>query len=458
MEKKFFLRKLIMSVFVLSIILCAVFMASVEVRAAVRTKEEMKEYIISEMFNFTEEIELGDYNKAALFKTKEEMLDFLEQCKAVAVNVGRFKYYPYYYEDTDQYRLVTILPEYMCTSEDMDEFFKETDKLLEGIKDNADLSDVEKALLLHDRLIANCVYDYEHVDNNGTYEEKPEVYSGYAAIVNKLAVCGGYASAYQYLLTQVGIKCEYVNSQELDHAWNIVYIDDIPYHVDTTWDDDTEADAKGYVSHKHFLVSSNTFYERGHTAKDYSTLPEDSRYDDYFWVDSIAEFQFLDGNIYYIDRNSATLNVWEDGENRELCSVADRWGKYNRRDFNFSLLSNDGEKLLYSLSDAICSYDANSGVSEVVYKPAEINNAENNSIYDFEYLDGEYLCDISDVPLVQAELREIENIVTAQKYMLIGVATIAAMFVVLGIKKRKQKKKIRRKKDEEVDTGRIEED
>ena len=57
-------------------------------------------------------------------------------------------------------------------------------KKSKGIKNNNNLSDVEKALLLHDRLAVLCEYDY-----NSTADQ----HNMYGVFVNQTAVCQGYA-------------------------------------------------------------------------------------------------------------------------------------------------------------------------------------------------------------------------------------------------------------------------
>lgn len=68
------------------------------------------------------------------------------------------------------------------------------DKLLDGIMDNANLTDVEKALLVHDRLAVWVDYDYYTLHETDKYDE--DSYTKYGALLKHKAVCGGYADAY----------------------------------------------------------------------------------------------------------------------------------------------------------------------------------------------------------------------------------------------------------------------
>ncbi len=105
------------------------------------------------------------------------------------------------------------------------------------------------ALLAHDALVNRCVYGdigYSHAENH----------SAYGALCNRIAVCEGYAEAYQLLMDIAGIDCIYVSGDTNEpHAWNLLRMDDGYYHVDATWDDPVSADRQQYLLHDYFLVS-----------------------------------------------------------------------------------------------------------------------------------------------------------------------------------------------------------
>lgn len=130
------------------------------------------------------------------------------------------------------------------------------DRILDGIAGNDSLTDAEKACLIHDRLIDNCVYAYE-------YDYKTElVHEAYGALVAGRCVCDGYSHAYMYLCRRAGVECFYQDAfpeglVDVGHAWNVVYITEDgvrkPYYVDSTWDDDFRD------THYFFMISYDTF-------------------------------------------------------------------------------------------------------------------------------------------------------------------------------------------------------
>ena len=270
-----------------------------------------------------------------------------------------------------------------------DAFLAAADALLKGIAGNSGLGDVEKALLIHDRLALQCEYDYNQGENR---------YTGYGAMVDGAAVCQGYAEAYDYLLECVGIDGYICSSDALNHAWNIIYINDTPYHVDVTWDDvawgQGERGTAGDVRHDNFLLSSDGIYAAKHTATDYDTTPQDTTYDNYFWKTYRSAFQLVEDEIYYIDAQNNQLVRYSD--RKVLCDVHDIWraeGGYWGG--NYARLATDGEDLLFSLSIAVYKYDLETDTLTTVYEPVL---ADYNAIYSFAYRDGYLICDINGAP------------------------------------------------------------
>lgn len=267
------------------------------------------------------------------------------------------------------------------------------DRLLSGIENNSALSDEYKALLLHDRL---CVYNEYPFYTDITDIE----HTAYGALANGSSVCQGYAMAYMYLLNRVGIKNYYVSSGKLNHAWNIVYIDGKPYHVDVTFDDinwekQGLRNVSGALHHKNFLVSTNTLRNRDHNAYDFDSTPADTKYDNYYWGNSDTEFQLVGNKIYYIDNRSAELRCL--GNDAPLTSVSDTWtaGGYSYWAGNYSRLSSAGGELFYSVSDSIYKYTAETGECEKIYTPYL---HEGFSIYGFTYKDGNLIYEVNTAP------------------------------------------------------------
>ena len=108
-------------------------------------------------------------------------------------------------------------------------------------------SEYEMELFFHDYIANNCKYQIRQND--------PNIYNSYGCLINNVAVCEGYARAFQLLLSKCGIQAFIVRgtSHNERHAWNIVKINGRFYHVDVTWDND-----KDYWKYNYFNVDDNT--------------------------------------------------------------------------------------------------------------------------------------------------------------------------------------------------------
>ncbi|MCL2017537.1 MAG: hypothetical protein FWG80_02065 [Alphaproteobacteria bacterium] len=89
-------------------------------------------------------------------------------------------------------------------------------------------SDLAKALYIYKKLMMHI--KYKKIDS--------VIDSGLFALINRAAVCAGYALIYKEMCDRAGIKCEYVrgNAGGNNHAWNVLTINGKSYPVDLTWD------------------------------------------------------------------------------------------------------------------------------------------------------------------------------------------------------------------------------
>ena len=179
------------------------------------------------------------------------------------------------------------------------------------------MTPTEIVLLVHDYLIANTVYDYDGVK---TGKLNQSVFDIYGVFGEKLAVCQGYALATEYLLNKYGIQCGIASSENENHAWNVVKIEDDWYHLDTTWDDPVY-DNLGTVNHKYLLVSQEKLLADKHCKDRYDFVTsvkegeykntKGDKYDDEYWIDSEAYIHQYEGKQYYMDKDDFQLKVYD---------------------------------------------------------------------------------------------------------------------------------------------------
>lgn len=259
-------------------------------------------------------------------------------------------------------------------------------------------SDFEKALYLNDYLAANCYYDE-------TYSK----YSAYNALVEGTAVCQGYSLAYQALLRKVGIRCDVIGSESLNHAWNLIEINGKLYHVDVTWNDPL-GNLPGRAGHRFFMKSTEFMRseEGNHLVKDDWISSNDfdisSANDisyDCFANDMDTAFVYINGKWYnYNGVDSISEYQYSNDkfiENKTIITVNDEWGFINNNGHYTYWLGNhvgytsyDG-KIYYSTSNSIYILNIENGTSKQIYKLSDyedkygciwsISSDENGTLY-----------------------------------------------------------------------------
>lgn len=144
---------------------------------------------------------------------------------------------------------------------------------------NANMSDREKVKIIHDYMVNNCEYDYVSYENSknddGFWYQQSNAWSPVGVIMDKKAVCGGYALTFQLFCTLMDIPCAYISGDSINsageegkHAWNAVIIDGETLYVDVTWDDPTNSGlrytyfliSEEQISQNHFADENNTEY------------------------------------------------------------------------------------------------------------------------------------------------------------------------------------------------------
>lgn len=149
--------------------------------------------------------------------------------------------------------------------------------VLDGILEDG-MSGLKKETAIYHWIVNNVNYDWTHQD---VMQETPrESFTPYGGLVNRTAVCLGYATTFQLLMDLAGVECITVvgaafNSQE-DHSWNMVRLNGNWYCVDVTWD----ANYREYGSTRgresdwiYFNITSNEMAATDHQW-DYANIPE----------------------------------------------------------------------------------------------------------------------------------------------------------------------------------------
>ena len=128
----------------------------------------------------------------------------------------------------------------------------EVDQAVANLLKTLDLSgktDYQKIKAIYDYICSNITYDYDNLYDD-SYTLK---HSSYAALINKKAVCQGYASLFYRLALEAGIDARVISGDSNGpHAWNIVKIEGSYYNLDSTWD-------AGNTEYEYFLKNAKDF-------------------------------------------------------------------------------------------------------------------------------------------------------------------------------------------------------
>lgn len=151
-------------------------------------------------------------------------------------NYGGYKVNTSWTTKNDKYYFkCTFTVTYYTTLEQEEELDQEITSVLNALDIEDDqLSDAQKVSRIYDYLCKNITYDYETL-NDTSYKLK---YTAYAALINKTAVCQGYATLLYRMLEESDIDCRVVvgTGNGEAHAWNLLQVGNWYYFSDATWD------------------------------------------------------------------------------------------------------------------------------------------------------------------------------------------------------------------------------
>lgn len=203
-----------------------------------------------------------------------------------------------------------IYPMYVDNIDDLDDaaFQAGMQEALSVIKPG--MTELEKAVVLHDYLAVNCEYDKVRLDEKTLPQTS---YSAYGVLADGIAVCQGYALAYKLLLNKVGIECYMVTSDSMNHAWNLIVLNGEYYQVDVTWDDPTW-DMIGRSMHTYMFRSDASFanhsdWEITSGSEVVKYTATDTRYDSAFWTDCRSPLVITEDGCYFVAYENSSAYI-----------------------------------------------------------------------------------------------------------------------------------------------------
>ena len=254
-------------------------------------------------------------------------------CKYPELSFKKGKGFAFYYNDKNEISKVSL-----TYNENYALQYAEYKEILDNIVANIPqgLTDLEKVLYTYNYLALNFRYEQNYLN----VPDENLIRDVYNFFTKGEGVCAAYSRAFIAIMNEIGIKATYVIDDADDHAWNIVYLDGKPYHIDCTHADPTREgtveensedgvkqvtycyDTVGLVSYDHFLKSDDTIKNACEHHKEYTTyekllfgtdiICDDSTYESgYVWLNGTvaSPFTYCDGSWYYMNYDSSNLQA-----------------------------------------------------------------------------------------------------------------------------------------------------
>lgn len=216
---------------------------------------------------------------------------------------------------------ITIEFTYYTTAAQEVKVNKEIARVLSSL-DLEGKSNTCKICAIYDYICQNVVYDRDHLDQDDYYLQ----YTSYAALINKKAVCQGYANLFYQMCLAAGVTNVRIDDGESNngrvsggHAWNIVKLGNKWYYADPTWDA-----GYGPGNYSYFLRGSSSFMKNHTSDWDYGSVYSLSSGDYSGWLYHFARYcyrstglrfvggwQKIDGQWYYFGTTGFMSTGWE---------------------------------------------------------------------------------------------------------------------------------------------------
>ncbi len=176
--------------------------------------------------------------------------------------------------DTSAIRAAWELGDPSGLSEYDREIYDGAEKVLGEVLEDG-MSGYEKERAVYGWMIDNVGYDWTLED--WMEETTRESFTPHGGLVERKAVCLGFAATFQLLMDLAGVECVTVvgasHNSRSDHAWNMVRLDGEWYCLDVTWDVGENSGRSQPEDWIYFNVTSDFMADSGHQW-DYANTPE----------------------------------------------------------------------------------------------------------------------------------------------------------------------------------------
>ena len=177
------------------------------------------------------------------------------------------------------------------------------------------MTELELALWAHDYIIASFSYD-----------DSQTIFDAYRLFTERTGVCQADSLAYVAEMRELGVDAVMVSSPAMNHAWNLVKIDGVWYHVDLVYDDPSP-DRIGRVLHENFLLDDEAIQKTENPHYGWESAFRCSSRAEGIWSGITSRMIYIERQWYYIDPKTSTFSVsLIDGRYRsDIYTFSDKW-------------------------------------------------------------------------------------------------------------------------------------
>jgi len=219
------------------------------------------------------------------------------------------------------------------------EFYEQEISYIVTEVESMQMTEPEMALYVHDYLISAYAYDTTET-----------IYDAYQFLRERRGVCQAYTLCYMAIMRELGIPCFMIVSEDMNHSWNLVQLNERWYHVDLVYDD-PQPDRPGQVLHDHFLLSDDSIILDHGQGKHWGWTSmmtcEDDTYSQMYWHASDTRMLYLNDTWFYVDDFDKKLyrTYFNGHAMRSIYDFTEKWYVYLE---NVSIENDDYWKGLFT--------------------------------------------------------------------------------------------------------------
>ena len=284
------------------------FVCSVTAFADTSSNDKLENEIYNHMINRDDVFYFTYYSNSALDLLQEvaKKDDYLER----SIAVYKTRKAGYFFEAEIQYR---------TNKEQEDYIDSELSRIVNNLIDSR-MSTEEKIEAINNYVVKIYKYDDTLKSDNV-----------YTALTTKSTICQGYAMTVYKMLNMLGIDCRIINGDKsgTSHAWNLVKIDGVWYHLDSTNNDNIVRDKYLLKSDDYMIENGFTWDKTQYPSASSNYFLNKTEYLDYNNDKENDISEYYEGGYWYKDNNSK----WHYKRNSGYEVMG--WFKYNNNWYYF---------------------------------------------------------------------------------------------------------------------------